>query len=84
MLELGNYSKQEHTYILQLLEELNPTEVFLVGSGFLEVATKFRFNTFSDVHKLNKYLENNPIKNGNILIKGSRGIQLEKVLDFLN
>lgn len=84
MLELGKYSKQEHTSILELLKELKPLEVYLVGSEFSEVADKFIFKPFSNVDQLNKHLEKNPIKNGNILIKGSRGIQLEKVLDYLN
>jgi UDP-N-acetylmuramoyl-tripeptide--D-alanyl-D-alanine ligase len=84
MMELGEYSEKEHTSILKLLEELSPNDVYLVGSEFLEVATEFKFKTFSNVVHLNKHLESNPIKNGNILIKGSRGIQLEKVLDYLN
>ena len=41
------------------------------------------FNTFNNVSELTAYISKKPIKNGNILIKGSRGIQLEKVLEFL-
>ncbi|NQU55045.1 MAG: UDP-N-acetylmuramoyl-tripeptide--D-alanyl-D-alanine ligase [Bacteroidetes bacterium] len=84
MLELGKYSLQEHTLILELLENLKPTEVFLVGSIFTEIGATFNFKTFPTVSEFNAYLQNSPIKNGNILIKGSRGIQLEKVLEYLN
>ena len=84
MLELGDYSQQEHTSILELIENLKPTKVFLVGSIFAEIGANFNFKTFQNVSELNLYLRNNPIKNGNILVKGSRGIQLEKVLEFLN
>jgi UDP-N-acetylmuramoyl-tripeptide--D-alanyl-D-alanine ligase len=84
MLELGDYSKQEHISILELIKTFEPNEVFLVGSIFTEVGKNFDLKTFLKVAECNAYLRNNPIKNGNILIKGSRGIQLEKVLESLN
>jgi len=84
MLELGTYSNQEHKAILELVDSLNPTDVYLVGSIFSEIPGEFNFKTFKNVAELNSYLEKNPIKNGNILIKGSRGVQLEKSLDYLS
>jgi len=84
MLELGEYERKEHIQILDLIKDLNPKQVFLVGSIFSEVNSNFDFNTFENVSELNQFLKKNPIKNGNILIKGSRRIQLEKVLESLN
>lgn len=84
MLELGNYSNKEHSLILELLNLLNPKDVFLVGSNFKIANQNYNFKIFPKVSNLNLFLEKNPIKNGNILIKGSRGIQLEKVLEYLN
>ena len=40
--------------------------------------------TYTNVEALNKYIEENPIENSLILVKGSRGIQLEKVLDKIS
>jgi UDP-N-acetylmuramoyl-tripeptide--D-alanyl-D-alanine ligase len=84
MLELGDYSKQEHKAILELISSLKPKDVFLVGSAFSQFAEEYNFNFFSDVMELNAFLEKEPIKNGNVLIKGSRGIKLENTLEYLN
>ncbi|MCF6332184.1 MAG: UDP-N-acetylmuramoyl-tripeptide--D-alanyl-D-alanine ligase [Draconibacterium sp.] len=84
MLELGKFAQQEHIKILELIDKLKPAGVFLVGPIFVKMGQKFNFKTFQDVSALNLFLSKNPIKNGNILIKGSRGIQLEKVLEYLN
>ena len=84
MLELGEYSQLEHRRILELLKEKGFSNVMLVGSEFSRIGTDFNFQVFKNVEELSKYLEKKSIKNGNVLIKGSRGIQLEKVLEFLN
>jgi UDP-N-acetylmuramoyl-tripeptide--D-alanyl-D-alanine ligase len=84
MLELGEYSRQEQTFILQLISELKPKDVFLVGSVFNDLAKQFHFKSFRDVSELNEFLVKNPIKNGNLLIKGSRGIKLEKTIAFFS
>ena len=81
MLELGEYSEAEHKNILRLIEKLPTKNVFLVGKTFSEAAKTFNRITFANVSQLCKYLEENPIKNGNVLINGSRGIQLEKSLN---
>ena len=83
MLELGKYSHDEHTKILNLITELKATNVFIVGPIFTEIGIEFNFKTFLNISELNEFLRKEPIKNGNLLIKGSRGIELEKVLEFL-
>jgi UDP-N-acetylmuramoyl-tripeptide--D-alanyl-D-alanine ligase len=84
MLELGDYSKQEHKAILELINELKPKDAFLVGSIFFMFSKEYNFKFFADVLKLNSFLAKKPIKNGNILIKGSRGIKLEKSLEYFS
>ncbi|NOR76660.1 MAG: UDP-N-acetylmuramoyl-tripeptide--D-alanyl-D-alanine ligase [Draconibacterium sp.] len=83
MLELGKYSKEEHTRIIIFLNKVAPNKVFLIGTIFYETGYKSNFMVFQNISELNLYLRKNPIKNGNILIKGSRGIKLEKVLEYL-
>ncbi len=84
MLELGEYSEEEHSKIVEMIPENLKSSIFLVGKEFSKVNTGNSIKSFIHVDELCAYLKNEPIKNGNILIKGSRGIQLEKVLDLFN
>jgi len=83
MLELGDYSQEEHIGILREIHNFQSDDVFLTGPEFMKAAKGFRFNTFENVTQLCDFLKNNPLAEGAVLIKGSRGIQLEKVLDVL-
>jgi UDP-N-acetylmuramoyl-tripeptide--D-alanyl-D-alanine ligase len=83
MLELGPYSRQEHKNILDRLTAHPSNHIFLVGPIFSEVAKDRGYKTFSNVAQLCDYLNSHKLFNGNVLIKGSRGIQLEKILDFI-
>jgi UDP-N-acetylmuramoyl-tripeptide--D-alanyl-D-alanine ligase len=83
MLELGDYSQEEHIGILREIHNFQPDDVFLTGPEFMKAAKGFRFNTFENITQLCDFLKNNPLAEGAVLIKGSRGIQLEKVLDVL-
>jgi UDP-N-acetylmuramoyl-tripeptide--D-alanyl-D-alanine ligase len=80
MLELGDYSKQEHTTILELVKSYPVTRVFTVGKNFFEIAGSFNCQPFLNVELLREFLQKTPITEGDVLIKGSRGIQLEKIL----
>ncbi len=84
MLELGKFSQHEHLKIIDLIPEELRRQTFLVGPAFFEAGKNCNISTFMNVRELTAELKKNPIKNGNILIKGSRGIQLEKVLELFN
>jgi UDP-N-acetylmuramoyl-tripeptide--D-alanyl-D-alanine ligase len=81
MLELGSESLSEHQKIIRLLEEKGFKEVVLVGKEFHKTVHAFR--NFADVSELSDYLTSKNIVNQYILIKGSRGIQLEKIIPLL-
>lgn len=83
MLELGNESDKEHTEILELLKDLDFKNVCLVGANFQRVNDKNYWKNFLMVDDLCTYLEENQLKGYDVLIKGSRGIKLEKVLPYL-
>lgn len=84
MLELGTYAIEEHQKILRLIQNYQRTNVFLTGPVFSQVAINFpAYHVFTNVEYLCSYLAVNPIKSGAVLVKGSRGIQLEKVLEYL-
>jgi UDP-N-acetylmuramoyl-tripeptide--D-alanyl-D-alanine ligase len=83
MLELGEKSDEEHKRVFDFLESLKIEKVFLVGNIFRRVSGKSGITTFPDVNKLKDFLKSEPIKGRTILIKGSRGIGLEKIYDLL-
>ena len=81
MLELGEESITEHQKIWEFAQSLNLDEIITVGSIFKQVNPSEK--SFKNTDELIEYLKQNPIKNKNILLKGSRGIALEKVIEFL-
>jgi UDP-N-acetylmuramoyl-tripeptide--D-alanyl-D-alanine ligase len=83
MLELGNESEKEHENILKLITKLGFTEVFLVGPVFTRLNTKREWLCFQDSELASLWLDHHRINNAVILIKGSRGIKLEKLVDLL-
>lgn len=83
MLELGSESPNEHQQIIQLLGEMGFKDVFLVGKEFLSVEVPYHFKRFADVSSLGEALSATMPKGFDILLKGSRGIRLEKVLELL-
>ena len=83
MLELGDKSEEEHLKLLTEIKPLNPEKVLLVGSTFQKVSAGFGFKSFQDLASLRDYLKAEPIKGALILIKGSRGMALEKIYDLL-
>jgi len=83
MLEMGDKSGEEHNKILAKLQSLKIDQAYLVGPEFKKVSLSSGFKTFSETNKLIDFLKDNPIKDTTILIKGSRGIGLEKIYDLL-
>lgn len=81
MRELGADSLKEHAHIVALLNEAAFNTVLLVGDQFCEVAGSF--TCFKTTAALNEYLASHPFTGQYILIKGSRGIQLEKCMPYL-
>lgn len=80
MLELGEESIKEHEAIVALLKEKSLSDYLLVGPIFSSIQVE---KSFVDSDKAQEYLKLHPSKEKTILIKGSRGIKLEKVLPVL-
>lgn len=83
MLELGNDSIIEHSNILYYLQENNFLDIVLIGKQFIESSFDFDLPQYENVEEYIAYLKQNPLKDRMIFIKGSRGIQLEKIIDWL-
>lgn len=80
MLELGEESVAEHQNIFNQAKSMGFDELITVGKDFKTVNTE---TAFADSADLIEYLKTHQITSKNILLKGSRGIALEKIIDFL-
>ncbi len=78
MLELGTFSKSEHQKIIDYLVE-NKIKTLLVGEEFQKTETMF--TAFKNVEELLMFKNENQLEESLILLKGSRGIKLEKFLE---
>lgn len=81
MLELGEYAKAEHLAILKLVSQHGFKNVLLVGPLFFECSSSFpAYHYFKDTQDAEAFVSRHPVKNSLVLIKGSRGMRLEKLL----
>jgi UDP-N-acetylmuramoyl-tripeptide--D-alanyl-D-alanine ligase len=83
MMELGNDSEKEHQQVLDLLMSFQFPYVILVGNYFKKLSLPNFVLNYSDTEKAMQVIKNNPVKNSTVLIKGSRKLQLEKLLEVL-
>ena len=81
MMELGDHSNEEHLALLQLIASYSFTHVVLVGDDFLAHQNALpQFIYFKNTQDAKAWLaEQNP-SNAQLLIKGSRSMQMETVL----
>ena len=84
MFELGVHSKSEHQAVIDEVNSLNFSSSYYVGSHFFELAyDSSKANFFKTTESFRNQLQSLVIKDALILIKGSRGIALESILDSL-
>jgi len=83
MLELGNASHEEHQKIVDKLAKMNLTLVMLTGKEFSKCKVPDGFLIFEDNTLLVNYIERLNPQGYLFLIKGSRGMKLETVVDKL-
>jgi UDP-N-acetylmuramoyl-tripeptide--D-alanyl-D-alanine ligase len=84
MFELEKEAEREHQHIGELLKTRNFYQVYLCGK--LMKSAKEIFNDaryFETKDQLVKALKENPVQGATILVKASRGIGLETVVEFL-
>lgn len=83
MFELGNYSLDEHREVVELVQKCGFQNIILVGPMFALASESLSLPKFNSYRELAKHLTENPVSNSFVLVKGSRGMQLEKIFDTL-
>ena len=88
MLELGEWSAHEHTEIIRQAAQSPDAELLLVGSEFTQACASLpekpaRTTLCPTREELLSRLRLSPVENALVLLKGSRGIGLEKAIPEL-
>jgi len=82
MFELGATSEKEHQDLVTYLENLDFSRVFLVGTNFKKAkVTSPKIQQFEKFPELEEAIISTDLQNTKVLIKGSRGMALERLLD---
>ncbi|MDX6747682.1 UDP-N-acetylmuramoyl-tripeptide--D-alanyl-D-alanine ligase [Polaribacter sp. PL03] len=82
MFELGKESDKEHQEIVNLADSYLFTSTIYVGEHFSKTNTKNK--KFKNFEEVKNYINKKPLENQSILIKGSRGMKLERLLDLID
>jgi len=79
MMELGEQSKEEHQQIVNLVLQYPWKAVALAGTDYTDLPG--HISHFSSSIEVKEWFRQQAFANSTILIKGSRGMQMEKVLE---
>ena len=87
MLELGQESSEEHRSVLRKAMEVAPC-IYVVGEEFSRASRTLhadprQVRAFPDIDALKTFVQETPLKDRTILIKGSNGNHMQKVVDAL-
>ena len=84
MHEIGKTSLIEHERILNSVKNNKDLKIFLVGKIFNQLKfNSVRIHFFNEIDELIEYLKKNLVTGHTIFLKGSRKINLEKVIPIL-
>jgi UDP-N-acetylmuramoyl-tripeptide--D-alanyl-D-alanine ligase len=84
MFELGSESDQEHKFIVTSLQNENKTNCYFIGPSFYKhKIDKENFYFFDSFDAFGSYLGTIQFNDQTILIKGSRGMALERTLNYI-
>ena len=79
MMELGEDSKTEHKAIIELIRRNNWYQVAVAGIGYTDLPDNIMH--FKNAEETAVWFRKQNFENAFILVKGSRGMQMEKVLE---
>ena len=83
MFELGKDSNKYHQEITDSLESISDTKIYIVGKDFSKTNHSKKIKSFPSTEELINNISKLNISNYSILIKGSRAMQLEKIVKFI-
>jgi UDP-N-acetylmuramoyl-tripeptide--D-alanyl-D-alanine ligase len=83
MFELGKYADEEHRNMIKLCTSLHLEKVLFVGENFYN-CREGNFDFVKNTDDATRFIHENKFTGYHIFLKGSRGIKLETLLDFID
>ncbi len=88
MFEMGEEAANEHQFIINKALQTKANLIIFIGNEFYKAGYQLtseikKTHFFKDTEDAIEYLKVNPINNATILIKGSRGMALERLIGFV-
>ena len=83
MFELGKKNLEYHQQIINQIESLDFEKIYVVGKNFKSTNFSKKVKSYDTTEKLKVEIEKLNLNNYTILIKGSRGMQLENILNSI-
>lgn len=83
MFELGDYAFEEHQRVVNTLESNGAVNVVLVGEHFSDTTGPSNYHQFHSTAEAKEFLSTQGLEKSTILLKGSRGMKLESLVDIL-
>ncbi len=85
MFELGKEAEEEHQYIADLADELQINKVYLLGKNFKKVINvSQRVHQYESFESFKDDFSKLKLENTTLLIKASRGMALERLLEIMS
>ena len=83
MFEMGPTANQEHDELLQWASNFGFTKIYTLGDHFAAISGNSGCTTSPTMKELGKQIQDANYQNTAFLIKGSRGMKMERVLEHL-
>lgn len=87
MFELGGFTQKEHKNIIEDCLSIDAEHTIFIGNHFFEhkdsFSNKKSFHFFRSLPEAKEYLENLDLRDSWVLVKGSRGMKMENLIDSL-
>jgi UDP-N-acetylmuramoyl-tripeptide--D-alanyl-D-alanine ligase len=83
MFELGDDSAKEHLEIIEKAVKLDADRCIFIGKDFKSQEKGYAAEFYTSTEEAFDALKANPIKDATVLVKGSRGMKLEKLIELL-
>ncbi|MGB1038416.1 MAG: UDP-N-acetylmuramoyl-tripeptide--D-alanyl-D-alanine ligase [Bacteroidia bacterium] len=83
MFEMGPTANQEHEELLIWALEFGFREIYTLGEHFASISTKCGIKTPQSMEELGSIIQKSQYRDTVFLIKGSRGMKMERALDYI-